>query len=158
MRPAAPAPEAVALRLWLRMLACTNQVEACIRSRLRMEFGTTLPRFDMLAQLEAAGDGLGLTMSELSHRLMVTNGNITGLAGRLVREKLVTRSVAPHDRRSQRLRLTRAGRRALLQMAAEHRRWIEHMFAGVTREHLEQLYAAMGELRTSVQEAADDPL
>src|SRR5437879_5214021 len=105
------------LRLWLRLLKCSNMVESRVRGRLREEFDTTLPRFDMLAQLDASDSDQGLTMGELSRRLMVTNGNLTGLTERLVKERLVSRSVSPDDRRSQRVRLTANGRRAFQQMA-----------------------------------------
>ncbi|MBI2683567.1 MAG: MarR family transcriptional regulator [Acidobacteriales bacterium] len=143
------------LRLWLRLLTCTNLVESRIRTRLRQDFHTTLPRFDMLAQLDAAEDesGDGLTMSELSRRLMVTNGNVTGLATRLVREKLVTRTVSARDRRTLRLRLTPAGRRAMQAMAAEHRRWVEAMFSALSPVEGAELYRLIGKLKESVQEA-----
>src|SRR3954467_12256203 len=98
------------LRLWLRLLKCTAQIENRVRAGLREEFSTTLPRFDMLAQLDAAGDD-GLTMGELSRRLMVTNGNLTGLTERLVKERLVASVTVPHDRRSQKITLTANGRR-----------------------------------------------
>ena len=141
------------LRLWLRLLKCSNTIESRVRARLREEFETTLPRFDMLAQLDAVGDA-GLTMGELSRRLMVTNGNLTGLTERLVKERLVTRNALPHDRRSQRVRLTSSGRKAWEKMAESHRAWIETMFAGVKDGDVEQLYKLVGRLRDSVQGSA----
>ena len=36
----------------LTCAACATRIETVIRNRLRSEFGTTLPRFDLLAQLE----------------------------------------------------------------------------------------------------------
>lgn len=145
------------LRAWLRLLACTAMVEREVRARLRDEFGTTLPRFDVLAQLDAAArDGAGgLTMSELSRRLMVTNGNLTGLVERLVDERLVRRASPPHDRRAQLVSLTAAGRRALDAMTPAHHAWIERMFAGMTPPELAQLHALLGRLRTSVRAALD---
>jgi len=95
------------LRLWLRLLTCANMIETEVRSRLRAEYDVTLPRFDLMAQLEKSPDGL--TMSELSRRLMVSNGNITGIVDRLVAEKLITRTPNPNDRRAQFVRLTRGG-------------------------------------------------
>ncbi len=62
----------IELKVWLRLLTCTSLIEAEVRSRLRSSFDTTLPRFDLLAQLDRAGDGL--TMGELGSRLMVTGG------------------------------------------------------------------------------------
>src|SRR5207253_2650216 len=126
------------LRVWLRLLKCSNMIEARVRSGLREEFETTLPRFDMLAQL-AAADEQGLTMGELSRRLMVTNGNLTGLTERLVKEKLISRNALPHDRRTQRIRLTAGGRRALDKMAGRDRVWIETMFGHLTGREVGEL-------------------
>jgi DNA-binding MarR family transcriptional regulator len=139
------------VRLWLRLLKCTNLIESNVRGRLREEYSTTLPRFDMLAQLDAADKKSGLTMGELSRRLMVTNGNLTGLTERLVKEKLVSRSASPRDRRTQMVRLTLNGKRALQEMAAGHRRWIQSMFAGLESKEVAELYRLVGRLRDSVQ-------
>ena len=87
-----------ALRLWLRMLACTNLIEGEVRSRLRQQFDITLPRFDLMAQLERVPGGL--KMGELSKRMMVTGGNVTGITDQLVAEGLVVREDNPADRRA----------------------------------------------------------
>ena len=152
-----------ALRVWLRLLSCTNRIESEIRGRLRERFGTTLPRFDLLAQLDAAArEGEeGLTMMALSRRLMVTNGNVTSLIERLAREGLVRRGVVPGDRRVQLVRLTAAGRKALQAMTPDHQRWIEAMFAGLTPDERTQLHALVGKLKASVDRPTDshaDPL
>ena len=143
------------LRLWLRLLACSSLVEQQVRSKLREEFGITLPRFDVLAQLDAAArdDVQGLTMGELSRRLMVTNGNLTGLIERLVHEGLVSRAASATDRRTQIVRLSAAGRRALHAMAPEHERWIDDMFAGLSADDRAQLHALLGKLRGSIRQA-----
>lgn len=39
-------------RLWLRLLACTTLIEGELRRRFREEFDFTMPRFDVLAQLD----------------------------------------------------------------------------------------------------------
>jgi DNA-binding MarR family transcriptional regulator len=141
------------LRTWLRLLACTNLIEGYVRGALREHFDTTLPRFDVLAQLDAAAHESvhGLTMSELSRRLMVTNGNLTGLVDRLAKERLVSRAVAPTDRRTQMVRLTAAGKRALDAMTPAHMTWIHNMFAGLTPEEQTHLYSLLGKLKLSAQ-------
>jgi DNA-binding MarR family transcriptional regulator len=141
------------LRLWLRLLACTNLIEGRVRSRLRLEFDTTLPRFDMLAQLDAASVEApqGITMGELSRRLMVTNGNVTGLTERLVQEGLVRRKISAKDRRQLRVALTPQGKRALAAMVVDHKRWIDAMFAGLSADEVSQLYHLVGRLKDSVQ-------
>ena len=87
----------VSVRLWLRMLSCTNRIESVVRQNLQANFQTTLPRFDLMAQLERARQGL--KMSELSQRLMVTGGNVTGITDGLEKEGLVVREVDAADRR-----------------------------------------------------------
>lgn len=118
-----------ALKLWLRMLACTVRVEDTIRSRLRTTFGITLPRFDLMAQLERHPDGL--RMGELSKRMMVTGGNVTGIADQLEREQLVVRVPDPQDGRAFMLKLTPAGREAFESMATVHEGWVAELFAGI---------------------------
>jgi DNA-binding MarR family transcriptional regulator len=141
------------LRTWLRMLACTNIIEGRVRGALREKFDTTLPRFDLLAQLDAATVEAprGLTMSELSRRLMVTNGNLTGLVDRLVREGLVTRVVSPPDRRAQMISLTAAGKDALDAMTPDHALWLGEMFAGLNDTDRRQLHSLLGKLKRSAQ-------
>ncbi len=148
----------VTLRAWLRLLACTNVIEGRVRSLLREQFDTTLPRFDLLAQLDAASNDSvpGLTMSELSRRMMVTNGNITSLVDRLAREQLISRAVSPTDRRTQIVRITAKGRQALGEITPDHQRWVTSMFAELEPEECAQLYTLLGKLKTSAQLATID--
>lgn len=140
------------LKLWLRLLTCSNLIEGEVRARLRETYATTLPRFDFLAQLDRAPDGL--TMGELSSRLMVSNGNVTGLADALVREGLVSRVPEPGDRRSLRIRLTDSGKRAFDAITPTHERWIEQMMAGLSRTEMAHLLALLGKLKASARDAA----
>ncbi len=137
------------LRLWLRLLTCSNLIEREVRARLRESFGTTLPRFDLLAQLDRAPDGL--TMGELSSRLMVSNGNVTGLTDALEREGLVSRAPEPDDRRSLRIRLTPSGKRAFDAITPIHEEWIDMMMNGLTRREMANLLELLGKLKRSVR-------
>ena len=112
----------LSLRLWLRLFTCTTMIERRVRERLRERFDITLARFDLMAQL--ARTRHGLRMSELSRRLMVTGGNVTGLTDQLVAEGLVVRREDRSDRRAYTVSLTPKGRRQFDAMAAEHERWI----------------------------------
>jgi DNA-binding MarR family transcriptional regulator len=134
-----------ALKLWLRLLACTTRVEAVVRNRLRSEFATTLPRFDLLAQLEREPGGL--TMGELSQRLMVTGGNVTGVTDQLEAEGLVTRAAHPTDRRAFSVQLTPAGRRQFRRMAAVHEQWVIELFAGWTADEKTEVYTLLAGLK-----------
>lgn len=140
------------VRLWLRLLSCTNAIEGRLRTELRRRFDATLPRFDVLAQLDhAEREGVaGLTMSELSRRMMVSNGNVTGLVERLEREGLVSRARLASDRRRQVVRLTSAGRRALRAMLPEHNAWVSSMFAGLSASERTRLYELVGKLKGGV--------
>jgi DNA-binding MarR family transcriptional regulator len=142
----ADAPEA--LRLLLRILSCTNVIETQLRTRLRQQFECTLPRFDLMAQLDRHPDGL--KMGELSQRLMVTGGNVTGLTDKLVQEGLVERRDNPDDRRAYSVHLTPAGKELFSQMAKEHESWVVDLFAGLDKEKKEQLSSLLGELKQSL--------
>ena len=111
----------VALKLWLRLLATTTQIETEIRRRLRERFGISLPRFDYLAQLERHPEGL--RMNALSRRMMVTGGNVTGITDQLVAEGLVERVGVDGDRRAFRVRLTHEGQAAFADMDEQHAQW-----------------------------------
>ena len=140
------------LRLWLRLLTCSHLIESEVRQRLRERFATTLPRFDLLAQLDRAPQGL--TMGELSSRLMVSNGNVTGLTEALVRDGLVSRVPEPEDRRSLRIRLTSAGKRAFDAMTPVHEQWIDMMMQGLSRAEMAHLIELLGRLKQSLRQAA----
>ncbi len=135
----------VSLRLWLRLLSCTNQIESRVRQNLQSSFNTTLPRFDLMAQLERAPQGL--KMSELSQRMMVTGGNVTGITDGLEKEGLVVREVDATDRRVFRVKLTAEGERQFRRMAAEHERWVVDLFSPLSPKQKKLLMDLLGELK-----------
>jgi len=140
-----------ALRLWLRLFTCTLMIERRIRAGLRERFGTTLPRFDLMAQLERAPEGL--RMGELSRRLMVTGGNVTGLVDQLVAEGLVTRAATSRDRRALVVKLTARGKESFEAMAGEHERWIVEMLGGLPHAERERLHQLLGGLKRALTAA-----
>ena len=137
-----------ALRLWLRMLTCTQLIEQRVRSRLREQFETTLPRFDLMAQLERSPEGL--KMNELSRRMMVTGGNVTGITDQLEAEGLVERTAVANDRRALCIRLTEAGRRAFTDMAAVHEGWIVDALAGLSEREVSTLHKLLGKVKQNM--------
>lgn len=139
------------LRLWLRMLTCTTMVEGEIRRRLRRDFDTTLPRFDLLAALDRAPEGL--TPGEVSRRMMVSNGNVTGLATRLEAEGLIERRIHPEDRRAQLLRLSPKGRREFARQSAAHEGWIAELLSGLSMVERGALFRLLGHTKISVRHA-----
>jgi DNA-binding MarR family transcriptional regulator len=135
----------VDVKIWLRLLACSSQIEQQIRQRLRMQFGTTLARFDYLAQLDRHPQGLKMNL--LSRYLMVTGGNVTGLTDQLVKEGLVTRADDALDRRSYLVKLTPRGHEEFASMAAAHTEWLADMFHGLATPDKQALYTQLGSLR-----------
>jgi DNA-binding MarR family transcriptional regulator len=136
------------LKLWLRMLACTVRIENEIRTRLRAGFGITLPRFDLMAQLERHPDGL--RMGELSRRMMVTGGNITGITDQLEREGLVARVPDPQDKRAFAVKLTPAGKEAFAAMAKVHEGWVEELLEHVPAEDKERLIGLLSHMKAGL--------
>jgi DNA-binding MarR family transcriptional regulator len=134
-----------ALRIWLRLLTCTQLIERQVRSRLRGQFSTTLPRFDLLAQLERHAEGL--KMNQLSRLLMVTGGNVTAIVDQLEKEGLVERLDEPADRRAFRIRLTRAGERSFAEMARAHEAWVVELLAGMTRRDQDELLKLLAKVK-----------
>jgi len=138
------------VRLWLRMLSCTNRIEGVVRQNLQSSFQTTLPRFDLMAQLERAPQGL--KMSELSQRMMVTGGNVTGIADGLEKDGLVVREMDLADRRVWRVKLTAEGQRQFRRMAAVHEQWVIELLEGMSARRKEQLIELLGELKRHIGE------
>ena len=151
-----PASDPVSpVRLWLRVLSCTVLIERRLAGALRMRFGTTLARFDLLAQLAQARDSGsdGLTMSELSRRLMVSNGNVTGLVSRLEGEGMISRRTSQADRRAQIVCLTPEGASALAAMIPEHHAWLAQLFEGLSAQEMDQLHELIGSMKSAVERA-----
>ena len=139
----------LSVRLWLRMLACTNRIENIVRQNLQAKFETTLPRFDLMAQLERAPQGL--RMSELSQRMMVTGGNVTGITDGLEKDGLVVREVDTSDRRVFFVKLSAEGQRQFRRMAIEHEQWVIELFEGMSMKHKNQLVQLLGELKRNIR-------
>lgn len=148
-----PAASKARLRLWLKLLKATKHVEAELRENFRTAFDTTLPRFDVMAALHRAESGL--KMSELSSVLRVSNGNVTGIADRLVDDGILVRIPVDHDRRATTVRLTAKGRRQFEAMANRHEAWIDDMLSGIDAgetvamsEQLERIASKCGKKET----------
>jgi len=136
------------IRLWLRLLTCTNMIEQRLRARLREEFAITLPRFDFMAQLHRVPEGL--TMGELSQRMMVSGGNVSGIANQLVSEGLVSRSPVPDNRRTFCVKLTAEGRRRFTAMADAHESWVVEMLGDLSPGEHQQIMGLLTRLKSGV--------
>lgn len=136
------------LRLWLRLLTCSQLIERRVRKALAEQFKTTLPRFDLMAQLERAPQGL--QMSELSRRMLVTGGNVTGIVDQLERAGLIVRTEDAADRRVYLVKLTKEGRRLFAQMAAEHESWIVDLLSGMPKREQRTMNESLSRLRAQL--------
>ncbi len=143
------------LKLWLRMLSCTMKIENEVRSRLRTQFGVTLPRFDLMAQLERHPDGL--RMGELSKRMMVTGGNVTGIASQLELEGLVVRVPDPRDGRAFSVKLTEAGCRAFTEMAQVHEQWVIELLQDIPGQDKGRLLELLAQMKGHLDAREEKP-
>lgn len=139
------------VKLWLRLLTCSNLIENNLRRSLREDFDTTLPRFDFMAQLEREPDGI--TMGNLSKRMMVSGGNISGIASQLVSEGLVDRLSLPEDRRTFKVKLTPKGLETFYQMAAKHEEWVINMLGNLPQRDVDRLMQLLGKVKLLVNSA-----
>jgi DNA-binding MarR family transcriptional regulator len=139
------------LRLWLRLFTCSTLIENEVRRRLRDHFNITLPRFDLLAQLDRSRNGM--TLGELSQRMMVSNGNITGLVDRLVEQGLIHRRPSPKDRRVQIVSLTAEGQRFFRSMARVNAEWMGEILDGLSPGDVEALMPLLAKTKASVRKA-----
>jgi DNA-binding MarR family transcriptional regulator len=142
------------LKLWLRLLTCCNLIEAEIRRRLQAQFAVTLPRFDLMAQLDKVPDGL--TLGETSRRMMVSNANVTTLVERLVADGLISRRTDPRDRRASYITLTPEGRTAFAAMARAHEQWVAELFGGLDAKETAMLMQLLGKTKASAGGAMSD--
>jgi DNA-binding MarR family transcriptional regulator len=137
------------LRLWLRILRVSRLIEAELRERLRTEFDTTLPRFDVLAALNRAR--AGLKMSELSTVLRVSNGNVTGIVDRLAADGLVARAPVAGDRRATTVRLTDRGAAEFARLAAAHEAWIDGLLGSLSAAEAARLIDKLQAVRDRIE-------
>ena len=153
-----PADHKMELRLWLRLFSCSRLIENDIRRHLNAEFDFSLPRFDILAQLDRADEGL--VLGEVSRRLMVSAGNITSLVEALVKSGHITRTTSSGDRRAQVIRLTDKGRREFRRMAKVHSDWIAAYFEHMSEKDIALLMDLLADLKESARRslvAKQDP-
>lgn len=139
------------VRLWLRLLTCTTVIEKRLKRRFADQYGSTLPRFDVMAALDR--NPAGMTMGQLSQELLVSNGNVTGVVQTLARDNYISIVQSPTDGRASIVRLTQLGRECFSGIAEAHHEWIDMMLEGLTRDQRVALYDLLGALKISL---ADD--
>ncbi len=139
------------LRLWLKLLKTSGLVEEELRRRMRAELGTTLPRFDVMSALSRSPDGL--KMSEISRRLRVSNGNITGIVDKLTEEGIALRVAMPGDRRANLVRLTPKGRKVFAEHAGRHEAWVDEILAELNADDVAGMVLRLDHLLDAIERA-----
>lgn len=138
------------LRLWVRLLTSSRLIEETVRRKLRSELGSTLPRFDVMSALDQSSEGL--KMSEISSRLRVSNGNITGIVDKLSAEGLAERVAIPGDRRAHLVRLTAKGRDTFVEHSAAHEDWVDHILQGLNADDVDGMIRRLDHLIHALEE------
>ena len=142
------------LRLWLRIVSCSQMVEQEVRNMLREKFDTTLPRFELLSALDRVPDGL--SMGELSSWLMVTKGNVTGIAERLSEDGFIKRNPTPTDRRSFCVTLTPKGKKLHKEIEQEYETLLDKLFAGVSLDDSDMFTGVLAKVKEVVEDLREE--
>ena len=137
------------LRLWIRLLRAAREIEVDLRERLRKKFAITLPQFDVMAALARKENGMSMT--ELSRMLTVSNGNVTGIIDRLTAENLVLRQAPASDRRSYIVRLTPKGASQFAVIAKAHEGWVDEMLSDISAADADGLILKLDSLAIHVR-------
>ncbi|MGR3714642.1 MAG: MarR family transcriptional regulator [Shimia sp.] len=132
------------LALWQKLQRSASVIEDELRRRLRRDCDSTLPRFDVMATLAQAPDGL--KMSEISDRLRVSAGNVTGIVDKLAEEGLARRVAVPDDRRAARVQLTEKGQGAFAVLARIHESWINEMLGNLNADDVDGMILRLDRL------------
>lgn len=136
------------IKLWLRMLTCSSLIESQLRTRLRETFDMTLPRFDFMAQLHRVPEGL--TMGALSQRMMVSGGNVSGIANQLIKQGYISRTTLAEDRRTFVVKLSAKGEKVFTEMAAQHEEWVIELLGGLGTEEVNRLSKLLAKVKSTV--------
>jgi DNA-binding MarR family transcriptional regulator len=137
------------LKMWIRLLGVTRAAEGHLREHLRVQHETTLPRFDVMAALWRRREGI--TMTELSRMLLVSNGNATAVVDRLEKDGLARRTPLASDRRTVQVAMTDAGLRQFETLAAGHEAEVNGLFSRLTEAEIEQLTGLLKKLRKDTE-------
>ena len=125
------------LKMWIRLLGVTRAAENELREYLRLKHDTTLPRFDVMAALYRRREGV--TMSELSRMLLVSNGNATTVVDRLEADGFVRPTPSETDRRTVFVALTPSGLAEFEGLAEGHETEVSKLFSGISEADLEAM-------------------
>lgn len=81
--------------------------------RIYAEYGIARSEFDVLSAIRRSGDPFTLSPKEISSKLMLSSGGLTGRLDKLEKAGFVERLPDPADRRGLKVRMTAQGREAI---------------------------------------------
>lgn len=136
-------------RLWLNVLRLHGLIFADLNRQLLDETGLSLAKFDAMAQLARQPDGL--SMGQLSGALKVTNGNVSGLVNRLIKDGMVAKAMSAEDRRSFSAKLTDIGQRTFERAREAHNRILADQLSGISDNELDASSTTLRNLLEAVQ-------
>ena len=142
-----------ALRLWLKLLSTSQLIENNIRELLRLEFDFTLPRFDLMAQLQRHPEGL--SMSSLAELMMVSGGNVTNIVKQLEKDGFVNRVAQEKDNRSFIVTLSELGLQRFEKMMLAHEGWVISLMDGLEPDELQSLMENIDKLKGHIKAGAN---
>jgi DNA-binding MarR family transcriptional regulator len=137
------------LKMWIRLLGATRAAESHLREHLRVKHDTTLPRFDVMAALWRSREGI--TMSELSRKLLVSNGNATAVVDRLEKDGLAKRTPLATDRRTVQVALTPEGLRVFEGLATDHEAEVNRLFGSLSEAEIDTLTTILKKARKEAE-------
>ncbi len=138
-------------RLWLQVLNVHRMIYEDLNATMIAGSGLSIPKFDVLAHLYRFREGL--TMGDLSKKLKVSNGNISGLVSRLQKDGYVDRRNAPGDRRSFLASITESGVAAFEKAVDLHHEVMTEKLEGTAPETIDALAADLKAISDRIRKA-----
>jgi DNA-binding MarR family transcriptional regulator len=125
--------------------------ETVFKARMKDE-GLSGPRWRILLHLYMAEEmgQPGVSPTELAKARSVSKNTVSSLLRSLEAQGLVTRAIAPHDRRSFIIQLTQEGRDLVRARSPQHLRLLNELASDLTPEERQELLRLLRKLHRSL--------
>ncbi|HEY0871044.1 MAG TPA: MarR family transcriptional regulator [Acidothermaceae bacterium] len=117
---------------WLALIRTHARLWDQVEAQMRHDSGLTLPRYDVLMQLDRSGGRLRLT--ELASSVVLSPSGLSKLLDRMEASELLRREPDPTDARSTLARLTPRGRLLVRKARQTHHAWLQKAFGDALNE------------------------
>src|SRR4051794_25938130 len=111
---------------WLALIRTHARLWDQVETQMRQDSGLTVPRYDVLMQLDQARGRLGL--SELASTIVLSPSGLSKLLDRMEGSGLLRREPDPRDARSTFARITPKGRSLVRKARQSHHVWLQRAF------------------------------